>query len=64
MIQKEDEKIAEMFDDPRRSNAFYKIASLAREGLIDEETLKEFSEETQEKLRIIMAVDIYQSRKR
>mgnify|MGYP006305104307 FL=1 len=53
MIQKEDKKISEMFDDPRRNNALYKIAALDREDLIDEETLKEFSEETREKLRII-----------
>ena len=53
MIRQEDKKISEMFDDLKRSNAFYKIAALVRYKLIDEATLKEFSKETQESIKLI-----------
>ncbi len=49
LVDQEDEKISEMFDNLKRSTALYKIAALVRNDLIDEERLKEFSEETQEK---------------
>jgi hypothetical protein len=53
VIRQEDAKIAEMFDDLKRSNALFKIAVLVRNDLINEETLKEFSAETQERVRSI-----------
>ena len=53
VLKQEDHKIADMFDDPKRSNALYKTAALVRYDLIGEDMLKEFSEETQEKIKII-----------
>lgn len=46
LIEREDKKIAEMFDDLRRSNALYKLASWKIYGLLNDEELSGFSEET------------------
>jgi len=47
VIHAGDAGIIEMFDDLRRSNAVFKLASWQRHGLINESKFKEFSEETQ-----------------
>ncbi len=54
LLTKEDEKIATMFDDQRRSTAILKIAALRRHGYLSDEEMKEFSSETQEKIKIII----------
>ena len=52
-LKKEDDELSTMFDDLKRSNAIYKIAAWKRNGLIGDEDLKQFSEETQESINII-----------
>ncbi len=47
IIHSGDAKIVEMFDDLRRSNAIFKLASWHRNGLLNENELIEFTEETQ-----------------
>lgn len=54
LIRKEDRKIATMFDDPKRSNAIFQMAELVKHDLIDQKTLKEFSQETQERINRIL----------
>jgi hypothetical protein len=53
IIHAGDAKIAEMFDDLRRSNAVFKLASWQKNGLLNEDELKEFSEETQASIAAI-----------
>lgn len=50
-IKQEDLKIADMFDNPKRSNAILKITALVTHGLIDENTLEAFSKETRKRVR-------------
>lgn len=45
-IEKEDEKIAKMFNDLKRSNAFFKIAALKHYGVLTDAQMALFSEET------------------
>lgn len=53
LMRAEDNEIALMFDDLKRSNARIKLAAWKRSGLISDEGLKEFSEETQESVNTI-----------
>lgn len=48
LLKKEDNEIATMFDDVKRSNAIYKIAAWYRNKLITDDDLTLFSDETQE----------------
>jgi len=50
LIKKEDAAIAEMFDDLKRSDALFKIAALKHHGVLTDEQLAQFSEETQERV--------------
>ncbi|MFO7890389.1 MAG: hypothetical protein R6V04_08620 [bacterium] len=56
LIRQEDRKIATMFDDPKRSNAIFQMAELVKNDFIDQKTLKEFSQETQERINRILEV--------
>jgi hypothetical protein len=47
LVQNENRKIAEMFDDLKRSNAILKIAALKGYNILSEEQLCLFSNETQ-----------------
>ncbi len=47
LLKKEDASIALMFDDFRRSTAFFKLAAWQRHGLVSESDLALFTEETQ-----------------
>lgn len=47
LIEKEDEKIAKMFDDLKRSNAFFKIAALRHYGVLTNAQMELFTEQTQ-----------------
>lgn len=53
LMKKEDEEIALMFDDLKRSTAIYKLAAWKRNKLLTEDDLKEFSEETQSSIDFI-----------
>lgn len=46
LIQKEDDKIAKMFDDLKRGNAFFKVAALRQYGVLTDEQMELFSAET------------------
>ncbi|MBU1618499.1 MAG: hypothetical protein KJ556_06405 [Gammaproteobacteria bacterium] len=46
LIEKEDEKIAKMFNDLKRSNAFFKIAALRHYAVLTDAQMELFSEET------------------
>jgi hypothetical protein len=47
VLQEEDEKIAEMFNDLKRSNALNKLANCRYNEILSDEDLSEFSQETQ-----------------
>ncbi|MEZ9597151.1 hypothetical protein AB4298_21330 [Shewanella sp. 10N.261.52.F9] len=48
LIDDEDAKIAEMFNNPTRNNVLLKIVSLKKHGVLSDEQFQLFSEETQE----------------
>ena len=48
VIETEDAKIAEMFNNPTRNNVLLKIVALKNYGVLSVEQLQMFSEETQE----------------
>ena len=52
-LKKEDNEISIMFDDLKRSNAIPKLAAQVRNGLITEDELMRFSEETRKSIRFI-----------
>ena len=45
-LRREDDKIAAMFDDLKRSNAVRKLGAWRRYGILTDEELQQFSEET------------------
>jgi hypothetical protein len=53
LIKKQDDLIASMFDDFKRSTAFYKLAAWQRHGLVSESDLASFTEETQAAVKAI-----------
>lgn len=46
LIEKEDEKIAKMFSDLKRSNAFFKIAALRHYAVLTDAQMELFTAET------------------
>ncbi|MEI8592744.1 hypothetical protein [Photobacterium sp. Hal280] len=50
LMSKEDDAIAEMFNDLKRSNALFKIAALKHYGVLTDEQLTLFSPETQDEV--------------
>ncbi|NQZ89515.1 MAG: hypothetical protein HRT54_18220 [Colwellia sp.] len=48
LIETEDAKIAEMFNNPTRNNVILKIVTLKKHNILSVEQLQMFSEETQE----------------
>lgn len=56
MLQHEDEDIATMFDDLRRSNAIAKLASWRVNNLLSDADLQGFSEETQQYIQARLRV--------
>lgn len=56
LIQAEDAKIAEMFDNPTRNNVLFKIVALKGFGVLTAEQLQMFSNETQEMVNNILAL--------
>jgi len=53
IVDAEDKKIAEMFNDLKRSNAVIKLALWKRNGLLTESELGEFSPETRSTIEAI-----------
>jgi hypothetical protein len=53
LMQKQDELISAMFDDFKRSTAFFKLAAWQRHELVSETDLAMFSEETQAVVKAI-----------
>lgn len=49
-LKKQDDAIAEMFNDLKRSNAVFKIAALKHYGVLTDQQLALFSEETQQQV--------------
>jgi hypothetical protein len=54
LIETEDAKIAEMFNNPTRNNARLKIVALKKNEVLSDEQLKMFSKETQEFVNSIL----------
>lgn len=52
MLRHEDEEIARMFDDLKRSNALIKLASWRTNHLLSDHDLNGFSEETQHRIQV------------
>lgn len=50
LLREEDDDIALMFDDPRRSNAIMKLLALRSRGLLTDERFSRFSEATRERI--------------
>ena len=48
LIESEDDKIAEMFNNPTRNNVSLKIAALKKHNVLSDEQLQLFSKQTQE----------------
>jgi ADP-heptose:LPS heptosyltransferase len=53
ILRSEDEDIAIMFNDLKRSNAIPRLAKWKFHGLITDDDMKSFSQETQEKVRAL-----------
>jgi len=53
LLHKEDDKIAFMFNDLKRSTAFFKLAAWQSHGLVSESDLALFTEETQDAVKAI-----------
>jgi hypothetical protein len=53
LLQTQDEWIASLFDDFRRSTALYKLAAWQRHGLVTESDLASFTEATQATVKAI-----------
>lgn len=54
LIQNEDAKIAEMFNNPTRNNILFKLVALKRFGVFSHEQLQLFSQETQDSIDSIL----------
>ena len=54
LIQEEDAKIAEMFNNPTRSNLLLKLVSLKSNDVLTEEQFHKFSQETQDRVNSIL----------
>lgn len=50
LLKEEDDDIALMFDDPRRSNVSTKLRALRTRGLLTDDLLSRFSEETRKRI--------------
>ncbi|MBO1519410.1 hypothetical protein [Oceanisphaera pacifica] len=50
LIKEEDEKIAQMFNNPTRNNVLFKIGFLKQYGILSDEQFQLFSEETQKRV--------------
>lgn len=53
LLRDHDKRMAAAFDGPARSNAVVLLANIIGEGLLTDEELKQFSDETQARLKAI-----------
>ena len=56
LIRNHDKRMAAAFDDPSRSNSFVLLANIIGEGLLTEEELRQFSDESQARIEAINAL--------
>jgi len=56
VLNREDKKVSDLFDDLKRSNAIFKLLSWRQNGLITEQEFNRFSEETRS---IIMGIESF-----
>jgi hypothetical protein len=57
LIHSEDEKIALMFNDLKRSNAIFKLATWKNNELLSIDDFKEFTKETQDRIQSICDIN-------
>ena len=57
LMRAEDEEIAIMFDDLKRSNAMSKLASWRRNDLLTEEMFEQFSDATKKTITVWSGID-------
>ena len=55
LMRKSDREIAELFDGLKRSNAIYMLAAMRRHGLLTDELLERFSEETRTSVETLLS---------
>ena len=53
LIQRRDKEMAEVFDDFRRSTAFWQIAMMHAQGLLTDQEFQQFSQETRDAVTVI-----------
>jgi hypothetical protein len=53
ILESEDKKLSSLFDDLRKSTAFFKLASWKNHGLLSDKEFDQFSEETKKTVNII-----------
>jgi hypothetical protein len=53
IMDREDRQLAEMFDDLKRSTGLFKLALWWENGILTDEELSQFSEETQNKIQFL-----------
>ncbi|TVS19179.1 MAG: peptide ABC transporter substrate-binding protein [Planctomycetaceae bacterium] len=56
LVEERDKLLADLFNDPRRSTAFFQLAHIHAEGLLTEEEFACFSEELHAVVRIILDI--------
>ncbi len=56
LLRKRDREIAEMFNDPKRGNAVRRLAAMRIHGLLSDELLERFSEETRTSVETLVSV--------
>ncbi len=56
ILRSDDEKIAQMFDDLKRSSAIFKLIAWKEYGILADNDFKEFSEETQNRINSIIEI--------
>jgi len=57
LLEERDVKLGEIFNGPKRSNAFFQIALAAHAQLITREEIAKFSEETQSVIALLSGLD-------
>jgi hypothetical protein len=57
LVKRRDRKLADIFNDSRRSNAFIQITIAANAKLITEEDLARFTQETQDVVALLSGLD-------
>lgn len=56
LVEERDKRLADLFNNPRRSTAFFQLAHIHAEGLLNEEEFACFSEELHAVVRLILDI--------